>query len=738
MAMGSKAKKRCEAAKALGAAAIWAAIWAATLGAAGGGELELARQALRDGLWDIARIHAMRSDEAGARLVVLESFAKEEKWNDILAALGVWRGPGGAATADADGNEGGNKDGSKDGNEDAFAYYEALALAGRGEKAKANEMLAAAAFKSDEYRKLGTRLRARLAADLGDKSLALKLVRESGFEDADADAKMAAADVFLAAGDKKAAERIWRDVASMTVAPDVSLRAVAVAAANIGDTERLRRISGDAKDAAVRRFALLRLGRLLISDAATFDEGMKAIRAIVRDAPDTEGAMDAARALAEAYLEREAWQEASDMFRDILEIWPDAAKIAGVQESRGWALQRLGLLQEALDAFARAEECASSDNERAAAALAQGDILTDLGRGADAMAKYRRVLERFPDTPSATKLRSVIKGREQEAHGRELYREYRFAEAQEAFEKLAAGSSREAARADFLVALCMYAQRQDREAMERAQRIADSSPQPSVRAEATLWLAKLSFNEERYADSVRLFGEFADAQPGSPRAPDALLWAARAAFSDGDFREAIRVATRLLEKYPSAKCAPHALLVQGEALVELGRFDEAVLVFERALLDGSIAGDARFKAEVLKADALFAMGADNSMRYTEALAAYRAVRLGESLSPGMRLAVSFKIGRTLEKLRRVDEAIDEYYTGVVIAYREGRQRGAQFDDEARAAFSRAAFRLADEYESRGKDFQAMHILELVIASDVPASAEAERRLDRIQTKGKIL
>ena len=32
----------------------------------------------------------------------------------------------------------------------------------------------------------------------------------------------------------------------------------------------------------------------------------------------------------------------------------------------------------------------------------------------------------------------------------------------------------------------------------------------------------------------------------------------------------------------------------------------------------------------------------------------------------------------------------------------------------------------------------MHILELVVASDVPAADEAEKRIDRIQTKGKFL
>jgi tetratricopeptide (TPR) repeat protein len=217
-----------------------------------------------------------------------------------------------------------------------------------------------------------------------------------------------------------------------------------------------------------------------------------------------------------------------------------------------------------------------------------------------------------------------------------------------------------------------------------------------------------------------------------------LTWAARAAFAESDFNQAIRLVTQLAETYPKSPELASGYLIQGEALMELGRFDEAILVLERVLLEDQTEPATRHQAEVLKADALFALGADNPARYQEALDAYRAVRQGESLSPGMRLAVSFKMGRTFEKLKRTDEAIDQYYTGVVLAYREGRQKGVKFDDEARAAFARAAFRLADEYESRGRDFQAMHILELVIASDVPAADEAEKRLDRIQTKGKFL
>ena len=146
----------------------------------------------------------------------------------------------------------------------------------------------------------------------------------------------------------------------------------------------------------------------------------------------------------------------------------------------------------------------------------------------------------------------------------------------------------------------------------------------------------------------------------------------------------------------------------------------------------------RLRARLLRADALFATGADNPARYAAALDSYRSIRLGGTLSVSDRISVSFKIAKSLERLKRIDEAIDEYYTHVVLAYRSSRSKGETLDDGARAAFSRAAFRLADEYESRGRDYQAIHILELVVMSDVPAAGEAEKRIARISMKGGFL
>lgn len=690
---------------------------------AGADELSVAREALRDGLWGVARSHAAAQESDEARGIVMESYAREGNWEGLSNALSEWRNgvdSNGVQTPDEN---------------DAYLYYRALALSEKGEKAKAAALLADATFKSQEYHSLALRLRARLAAEAGNNALALKLVRDGGFESADVEARMAAASILAASGDRQAAEKIWRDVAVRT---NATKSAFAVAAANLGDAALLREAAESADDAQTRRFAGLRLARLLIKSDETFDEGVKTIRAIVKDSPDAEGARDAAIALADVLLSREAWQEAANEFHDVMEIWPEAAHVFSVQEGRGWALMRLGRAEGALEAFSRAEDAAQDDEQRAMAILEQGDVLSENSRGDEAMVKYRTVLDKYPATQAAGKLKEVVKRRELEAQGRELYRDYRFADAQKVFETIAQSDAENAERARFLQALCMYGQGLDGEAEARAREIAERASDANIRAEATLWLAKLTYNTRRWDESGTLFYAYADMAPDSARAPGALVWAARAAFAAADFSLAIRIVTHLVEKYKDSPEKARAYTIQGEALMEMGRFDEAILVLERALIEKGLEPSERLKTEVLKADALFAMGADNPARYREALDAYSALRLGESLTPGLRLAVSFKMGRVLEKLKRVDEAIDQYYTGVVLAYREGRLKGVAFDDEARAAFARAAFRLVDEYESRGKDFQAMHILELVIASDVPAADEAEKRLDRIQTKGKFL
>lgn len=638
-------------------------------------ELSVVRSALRDGLWETARHHAKDAAAAGdaeARLAILESFASEDRWEDIKAALGNWSDAKGAG----------------------FDYYRAVVN--------------------------------------GDHAAAAKMLADGGTPDGLIAASLHEADVLAKSGNRAAAEEIWRKVASAT---NASERALATVGANLMEEAPLRNACEKVRSAPLKRMLGLRLGRVLLGNASTAQEGERIVRSIARDAPDADGAREAFMALADAQMAAGQWTEAAETVREAIEMWPDVAKSGAVQEQRGWVLHKLGRNEEALEAFRLAAEIATNEATRATAITKEGDVLASMGRDEEATEKYREVIGTYPKTDVAALLVRLVRIRELEAKGRALYREYHFDAARKTFEEVAAADPERKPRMDFFSALCMYGEGLDEEAGRKVGEIVRDCPDRQIRSEAMMWLAKFRFNRREWKDAARLFTTCAEESGDGAKAAEALLWAARAAFAGSDFQTAVQISTKAAESNPDGAVHAQALLVQGEALVEMARFGEAVLVLERAAAVEGIPEDVRAKAQTLRADALYAMGADNPARYAAALDAYRATLFGDVLPPSSRIVVSFKIARALEKLKRMDEAIDQYYTQVVLAYLEGRSTKIRFDDDARAAFSKAAFRLADEFESRGRDRAATGILELVVNSGVHAADEARRRIERLTSKG---
>lgn len=640
-----------------------------------GNGLDVARAALRDGLWDMARTYAGAATNDESRLVILESYAGEGRWRDVAEALKMWpdsRGPG-------------------------FDYYRAVSA--------------------------------------GDHTTALKILKAGDSPEGIVEARLFEAELLAETNRLAEATTIWRELAVMT---NLSDRALARTGIGLMSPELLRRAyAAERLPASLRRRTGLCLGQALLKTTATAPEGFKLIRAIVADSPDADGAREAFWAMIEFELAAARWTSADALLREHTEIWPESARLAVVQESRGWVAQKLGRREDALTAFRRAAEVATTDEERAMAELKTGDMLAELGRNDEAMVRYRSVLDRFASTKVAARLKAVIDIRERESAGRSLYRDFKFAEARQAFEDVAQRDPSRADRMSYYRVLCLYGQGMDDEAVRQAERLAADAKDAAVRLEVMLWLAKFRYNRHDWKEAVRLFSRYADAAT-SGAVPEALLWAARAALADSDSALSIQLVTRLTERFPEDPARPQALLVQAEALIELARFDESVLVLERVMVAEGVSSDVRLRAQMLKADALYMLGADNTNCYSAALEAYRALRLGGALSVSGDIVVSFKIARTLEKLKRMDEAVDQYYVQVVLAYRDARARRIRFDDDARAAFSKAAFRLADEFESRGRDSQAVAVLELLAQSDVPAADEARRRIGRISMKGRFL
>ena len=639
-------------------------------------ELSIAKEALRDGLWEIARAHAGTNDTEEARLVVLESLAGEGKWDEIGKRLAGWKNAKG----------------------DGFDYYRAVAM--------------------------------------GDHAGAMEILKRGGSAEGLVEAQLFEAETLAKAGKRDQANGIWREIVSQT---NVGMRIFAVASANLMDAALLRRAYTEVQDLSLRRTTGLRLGMALLRDQKTVEEGKGLIRSIVKDAPDARGSREAFLAIADSEMAAENWTAAAGVYHAAIETWPDVAKMASVQEGRGWVLGRLGRKDEALEAFRLAGSLAKDDEGRASALVREGDVLQEMGRSDAAMVCYHSALEKYPDTQVSKALKSVVQIREREAAGRDLYRAFKFEEARAAFADVGKADPRRRERMRYFSALCLYGQGRDDEAEAEIRNLAEGSSDETVRKEAVLWLAKFLYNRREWKESGRLFMETAKQRQGdSERAAEAMLWASRAAFADGKYGQAIKLSTDLTERYPSAKVKGGALMVQGESLIEQARFDEAVLVFDRIVVSEDVAPEDRVHAKMLRADALYAMGADNSARYVAALEAYRDIIFSGNLSASERLLVSYRVARSLDKLKRTEEALDQYYAQVVLAYREARLAGGRFTDEARAAFSKAAFRLADEYEGRGQERPALGVLELVAESDVPAADEVARRIEKMKNKGRFL
>lgn len=514
-------------------------------------DLSVARQALRDGLWDVARAHAQKIGTDEAKLVILESLAGEGKWQDIARLLDGWKSVRG----------------------DGFDYYRAVTK--------------------------------------GDHAAAVALLRKAGSPEGCEEADLFEAGELAKSGKRAEAERIWQAMVAKT---NVSRRAFALASANLMDAALLRKAYDEVDSTSLRRMVGLRLGTVLLRDAKTAEEGEKLVRKIVKDSPDADGAREAMLAVADRLVSGGQWKPAFDAFHEAIEIWPDVAKIASVQEGRAWALRKLGRKDEALAAFRRATELAATDEDRARSMVNEGDLLQEMGRDEESMSCYRTVLEKYPNTSVASALKKIVDVRELEKKGRELYRQFKFAEAIGVFAEVAKADAMRKPMMDFFTIRCLYGEGRDDEACLQARKIVAECADASVRQKATVWLAKFLYNRREWSESIRLFVAFVDSKPDNEQAAEALLWAARAAFADNDFNRAIQLSTQVAERYPESKSKAGALLLQGEALIEQTRFDEAVLVFEKASTTETASSEDRTRAQVLKADALYALGADSTLR----------------------------------------------------------------------------------------------------------------------------
>lgn len=537
----------------------------------------------------------------------------------------------------------------------------------------------------------------------------------------------------------------------------------------------------------------------------------------VRRFPENPACGSAQLRLADGLLEVGDAEGAVREYDVLRQSFPKYALDAHVLEGRGWALLRLGRRAEAVGLFVRAAQVSTNAADKARCVFKQAEALATDGRHEEAAAVYGAVgagefreLARFRRADSLYRARQTeaalkefralfdeggglaveaglgaatveasleraekaiedfgrvldAKGgakptdeqraRAFEGRGRAFYRACRFREAQSDFDSVAGLLPARKSEMAFLVALCLYGDGREKEAMAVARRLLETVDDERLKGDLLFWLAKCDAGRREWMAAIEGF-EACSVQTGvsEMRRVESLVRAARCARLLPDFKKVVEltglVATNVASveaEAPARKETPYvaeALVLQGEALIELARFDEAVLVLERV---GRLKAPEELlrRAAVSRADCLFAMGADDANRYRSALDAYRAVLREDVLSDSMRLAVAFKIGRTLEKLRRVEEAIDFYYQNVVLIYYWEAVRPESFetarrhwfDANARDLFARATLIIADYYEARGEYRASAQVLGYLVAAGMPASKPAARRVRRLKEKG---
>lgn len=784
-------------------AALAAALWASVLCAESQSEtdLEVARRALRDGIWNVAlsradSAFANTSDENirnEARFIALEAMAGESRFKEALDRI---------ERAQLTSNE-------PEG--DAMRYWHSWMLMklDRGQEAKS---VLAKPFVDGAWRGKGELLAAKVLYTVGDYAEAAArlapFLKERG-ETTDK-ARLLMGEISAARGRIDEAKSSWSAIVSLGEAVDSTV--FAEASRRLGECLWKEGRTNDTiavLSAGFARAGTPELKRALKSELGFSEmavpqmrsKGLGRIRDLITESPDTKEARDAQLRLADTLLDQGDAEGAQMEYQRYLEAYPDAGDDASALEGRAWALQGLGRNSEAAGVFALAVRHYQSASDKARCLYKQGDALKAESRleeaarryteasladpkefgsrglfaAADMIAKEGRedeammiwtelskrpdiwayesainmaaraakdnrteeALKTYESVIMSTNADERVKLRARAGRGRTLYNAYRFDEAAAEFRIIEATDPKRAETMRFMRALCRFGEGRDDEARSEVQAISSSTKDPVLKEHSVMWLARMDYNAGEWQGAERRFTELAKMAREVEFKADAYVWAARSAFQRNEFSKAVELVAEAIKVAPESPAIKRGLLVQSEALMELARYDDAVLVLDRAIANEQ-EPDALRHLTVLKADALFAMGADNAQRWEEALAQYRTA-LGQGVpSPSEKLEIAFKIGRSLDKLRRAADAAEQYYVNVVMAYYDARKAGVWFDASARMAFSRAAFALADRYEGLGEDSQAVQILRIVVRSGVGARDEAQRRIDAIRSKGRIL
>ncbi len=416
------------------------------------------------------------------------------------------------------------------------------------------------------------------------------------------------------------------------------------------------------------------------------------------------------------------YTRAAELYRQLIDTArdPDDGRLSLMLAD---TYERMGKTDEALEQFRKTIRQFSTGSFSGVASLRLGGLLTDMNRLNDAIDVYTRIIKEAPDP--------LLRASAHLGRGRTYYRAFRFDAATADLDLATAGDPQTQEEARFFLVLSLYGLGRDAEARATAEEYLKKYPQSPRLPDVILWLGKSDFNRGNYQQARTLFTDFMTRWPENQWADAALLWAARAAFQTKDFPGATELAARLVREYPRSTRIAEARFVQAEALIEMARFNDAL-----ALLDEihTRYPDSEWATEAWgrKGDCLSMTGVDNPARYAQAIDAYREMIGRLASNPELRIQYQYKIGRALEKQKRLEEAVSQYYNEVVARFLTDRRSNVWYGENGRSWFLKGAYQLSDLLVKNGRREEAVAVLKRILDARVGGDDEVKTWLKRLE------
>jgi TolA-binding protein len=428
---------------------------------------------------------------------------------------------------------------------------------------------------------------------------------------------------------------------------------------------------------------------------------------------------------ADALFANAQYKLAESAYENILAKYPDSPRNPQVLYQVGECLARQTLRREAEGRFRELVRKTPANPLAERALMRIAEMKEEQGPAfvRDALAAYMDVMSVYP---SGTLFAEAL-----HRHGLVAYQMGEIDVALGDFSRVVKEfpSSRVAPQAYFMRGWALYMRGQEEESLKVCKAFVERYPDSEWTSGVMFWIGEYAFNHGRYADAEAQFIKLADKAPQDPLADQSLIWAGRAAMMQKEYLRAVESLSRMTRSYPASPHMAEARFLQGDALSELGEFSRAILVFDE-LIEKFPNSPLLSAAWGRRGDCHFTLGASDPKRYAEAITSYRTVSRSAGTPFDLDLQAEYKIGRCYDKMGKVIEAFEQYYTRVVCRYLAEPQK----DSAAAVWFTKAAFAAADILELEKNWKRAIKVLERVEGANIPASADARKRIDQIRSE----